>query len=226
LLPAGFLAAPVSRPVRGLWLGQLGGEMASAVMIAGLSPATLGALQAQADSLPGVRWIDRTADFSHLLGHYRKLMTNLLLVSIMAVFIVLTARYRSHAWRVLLPTVLAGLLALAALGWLGQPLQLFNVLALLLLLGVGIDYGIFLIEQNGAPHAWLAVCLGAAGTGLSFGLLSLSATPALHAFGLTLLLGIGAVWLLSPLLRRPAAETDSHAKGEEQWPQKPKTHRY
>jgi len=225
LLPAEFLAAPVSRPARGLWIGKLGDEVASAVMIAGLSPAMLDALQAQADGLPGVRWVDRTADFSHLLGHYRKLMTNLLLVSIVAVFIVLTARYRGRAWRVLLPTVLAGLVALAALGWLGEPLQLFNVLALLLLLGVGIDYGIFLIEQNDASHAWLAVCLGAAGTGLSFGLLSLSATPALHAFGLTLLLGIGAVWLLSPLLRRPAAETDPQTKGEERWPKKLKTHR-
>jgi predicted exporter len=34
-------------------------------------------------------------------------------------------------------------------------------------------------------------------------LLALSATPALHAFGLTLLVGIGAVLCASPLLRRP-----------------------
>ena len=40
-----------------------------------------------------------------------------------------------------LPTVLAALLSLAVLGWLGQPLQLFNVLALLLLVGLGEDYG-------------------------------------------------------------------------------------
>ena len=34
---------------------------------------------------------------------------------------------------------------------------------------------------------------------------ALSATPALHGFGLVLLLGIGGVWLLSPCLR-PAAD--------------------
>ena len=33
------------------------------------------------------------------------------------------------------------------------------------------------------------------------GLLGLSDTPALRAFGMTLLLGIGLVWLLSPLFR-------------------------
>ena len=39
----------------------------------------------------------------------------------------------------------------------------------------------------------------AASTLLSFGLLALSATPALHAFGLTLLFGVFLAWLLTPL---------------------------
>ena len=91
----------------------------------------------------------------------------------------------------------------ALLGWLGQPLQLFNVLALLLLLGMGIDYGIFLLEHRGDRSAWLSVCVGAASTWLSFGLLALSSTPALRAFGLTLLLGIGLVWVITPLFRPP-----------------------
>jgi predicted exporter len=117
------------------------------------------------------------------------------------VFVSLWVRYRRDAWRAMLPTVLAGLLSVALLGWLGEPLQLFNVLALLLLLGMGIDYGIFLLEHRGDASAWLAVSVGAASTWLSFGLLALSATPALHAFGLTLLFGIGLVWLLSPLFR-------------------------
>ena len=72
-----------------------------------------------------------------------------------------------------------------------------------LLLGMGIDYGIFLIEHRGDASAWLAVCVGAASTWLSFGLLGLSQTPALRAFGLTLLFGIGLVWLISPLFRPP-----------------------
>ncbi|MEY2838699.1 MAG: hypothetical protein RJB60_998, partial [Pseudomonadota bacterium] len=49
--------------------------------------------------------------------------------------------------------------------------------------------------------AWLAVLLGAISTGLSFGLLALSATPALRAFGLTLLIGLVLVCLLAPALR-------------------------
>ena len=52
-------------------------------------------------------------------------------------------RYRSGTWRVLAPTALASMATLALLGMAGQNLQLFHVLALMLLLGVGVDYGIF-----------------------------------------------------------------------------------
>jgi len=82
----------------------------------------------------------------------------------------------------------------------------------MLLLGMGVDYGIFLLEHQGEDqgHAWLAVLLGAISTGLSFGLLALSATPALHAFGLTLLIGLTLVCLLAPSLRSHITDnTDS-----------------
>jgi predicted exporter len=49
--------------------------------------------------------------------------------------------------------------------------------------------------------SWTAIVLGAASTLLAFGLLALSSTPALHAFGMTMLSGVGAVWVLSPWFR-------------------------
>jgi predicted exporter len=197
-----FLQSPASQPFRHLWLGPLGDSVATVVLVDDLSqPGALDLLRVQTDGLEGVRWVDRTADFSRLLGHYRHMMSWLLLVGVLLVFGVLYWRYRGLAWRALLPTLLAGLLTVALLGWLGQPLQLFNVLALMLLLGMGIDYGVFLVEHRGDPSAWLAVSVGAASTWLSFGLLALSSTPALRAFGLTLLFGIGLVWVISPLFR-------------------------
>ena len=124
----------------------------------------------------------------------------------MLVLAALWARFRRAAWRAWLPTVVASVAAVAVQGWLGEPFQLSNILALLLLLGIGVDYGIFLLEHDGDGSAWLAVVLGAASTWLSFGLLAMSSTPALHAFGLTLMVGVAAVWLGSPCLRRPAPE--------------------
>lgn len=198
-----FLASPVSQPFRNLWLGGLGDGVAGIVQVNGLSTAALPAMQQAAQGLDGVRWVDRVAGFSALLHHYRVLMAWLLLAGTALVFGALWLRYRRNAWRAFLPTLIALAFALAMLGWLGQPLQLFNVLALLLLVGVGVDYGIFLIEHDGDASAWMAVCVGAASTWLSFGLLGLSHTPALRAFGLTLMFGLAAVWLLSPLFRPP-----------------------
>ncbi len=204
------LRQPLAAPLRPLWLSEVDGRHASVVMLQGLSPANLPAIEAAARGLDGVRWVDRTATFSALLGHYRVQMGWLLVAGYVAVGLALLARFGRVGWRALLPTALAALLSLAALGWLGEPLQLFGVLAQLLLLGIGVDYGIFLLEHRDDGASWLAVCLGAASTLLAFGLLALSATPALHGFGLMLLLGIGLVWLLSPCLRPVADPASTH----------------
>jgi len=200
-----WLADPVSAPARALWLGPLdGGTQASVVMLRGLDDLTLlPRLAAVADGLPGVRWVDRTAQVSSLLGRYRVWMAGLLVLAHAAVLLVLVARHGRQAWRAWVPTVVASVLTLALLGWLGEPLQLFNVLALLLLLGVGVDYGVFLLEHRDDGSAWLAVVLGATSTWLAFGLLALSSTPALRAFGLTLLIGLVLVGCLAPALRAP-----------------------
>jgi predicted exporter len=99
---------------------------------------------------------------------------------------------------------LATIVTLTLLGIAGQGLQLFHVLGLMLLLGIGVDYGIFFQEPNSHQDdaAWLAAGLSALSTMLSFGLLGLSRTPPLHAFGLTMAIGIAAVTLLVPCFRK------------------------
>jgi predicted exporter len=150
-----------------------------------------------------VRWVDQVQSVSALLGSYRHTMGLLLIAGHAAVLLALMLRYGRRAWRAWMPTAVATLGTLALLALFGQPLQLFNVLALALLLGIGIDYGIFLLEREDtdAGAAWLAVVLGAASTWLSFGLLALSSTPALRSFGLTLLFGILIVWFVAPFYR-------------------------
>jgi predicted exporter len=110
---------------------------------------------------------------------------------------------------VIAPTAAGSLATLAILGFAGQDLQLFHVLALMLLLGIGVDYGIFMQESPDRRDAtaWLAVGLSAANTILGFGLLALSNTPALRSFGLTMLLGTLFVWLAVPCFGKPSTST-------------------
>ncbi|MFX5522300.1 hypothetical protein ABTD78_23820, partial [Acinetobacter baumannii] len=81
---------------------------------------------------------------SAVLRQYRITMGWALLCAYAAIFALLALRYRRRAWRALAPPLLASLLTLGLFGWLGLPLQLFHVLAGLLVLGLGVDYGIFL----------------------------------------------------------------------------------
>ncbi|MFZ6870868.1 MMPL family transporter [Undibacterium sp. Di27W] len=197
-----FLKTSAGEPWRHLWLGQIGNEYASIVALRGLSYANngLATLQQTGQGLEGVQWVDKVNEISSVLGRYRAYMGWVVSAAYLVVFALLFPRYRRNAWRVLAPTMCASLVTLGLLGLAGQSLQLFHVLALMLLLGVGVDYGIFMQEHPDRRNAtpWLAVGLSAANTLLSFGLLGLSRTPALQAFGLTMLIGTAMVWLIVP----------------------------
>ncbi len=199
-----FLKAPASEPWRHLWLGDIEGVTASIVALRGVSNVDLPLLKKTGEGMEGVQWVDKVDEISSVLGLYREYMSWVVLAAYVVVFGLLFPRYRRHTWRVLAPTAVASITTLALLGFAGQNLQLFHVLALMLLLGVGVDYGIFMQEhpnrRNTTP--WLAVGLSAANTILSFGLLGLSRTPALQAFGLTMLMGTALVWLLAPCFGR------------------------
>lgn len=200
LTPQAWLASPASEPVRAQWLGRLGDGVASVVLLRGAEPAaTRDALAAL--RIEGVSWVDKVGEVSALLGRYRELMSAVLVIGLVLIWAALAWRFGRASWRALAPTALACVLTVALLALGGQVLQLFHVLPLLILLGLGVDYGIFLLEQPGRTETqpFLSVTLAAASTLLSFGLLALSGTPALHAFGLTLLIGVFLAWLLTPL---------------------------
>ncbi len=210
LLLEDFLASPASEPWRHLWLGEREGVYASIVALRGMDNKASQQVMLAAGGMPGVQWVDKVAEISSVLGRYRAYMGWVVLGAYAVVFALLYHRYRGRTWRVMAPTALASIATLAMLGFASQDLQLFHVLALMLLLGVGVDYGIFMQEhperRNSTP--WLAVGLSAANTILSFGLLGLSATPALQAFGLTMLMGTTLVWLLAPCFGSLKEETN------------------
>ena len=183
----------------------------------GITPASLPALRDAASGLKGILWVDKVGNISALLADYRRYMSWVVIFSYVGVYLLLVPRYRGRTWRVLAPAALASIGTVALFGITGVGLQLFHVLALMLLLGIGVDYGIFFQEHptQRDPTAWLATVLSSVSTLLSFGLLALSKTPALRAFGLTLLIGITTVALIVPCFaseansaQKPAAPKD------------------
>jgi predicted exporter len=179
---------------RHLWLGSVGQRHASIVTLGGIDDvAALTVLD-----LPDVRLIDRVAETSGVLSRYRRIMSLLLAAVYLIAGLVLLSRFGwRDAPRMLLPSLAATLLTLGLFGWLGVPFNLFTLLAFWLVLGLGVDYGIFLRHgRDSRPTAILSVTLSACTTLIAFGLLALSATPFIRSIGITLLCAITLSWLL------------------------------
>lgn len=210
-----WIAHPVSLPHRHLWLGATDRGVVGIVGLRGVYD--LNALKALSEADPKIHFIDPAADISDLFGQYRRQTVWLTIGSYCLVLLILIVRYRLVGGiLVMAPPAIAAMITLGLLGLTGQPLSLFNVMALLLVLGIGVDYALFFRETGAdSPTTLLAIALSSITTLLAFGLLAFSATTAIHAFGLTVLIGILAAFLLSPMSGwlRPAADKDTRAGG-------------
>ncbi|MGR9086647.1 MAG: MMPL family transporter [Gammaproteobacteria bacterium] len=184
---------------RALWLGCERQRCSSIVALSGIKE--LGALAAM-QKMPGAVWVDHVEQLSSLFERYR-IRASLLLCS--AFFLVLTGLSFKFGWRgaltVMSVPLLSALSALAMVGWFNQLFSLFNLFALLLVLGIGVDYAAFFyLAGEKRLSTSLAVTLSGLTTLLSFGLLAVSSTEIVHAFGFTVAVGIVTAMLAAPLI--------------------------
>jgi predicted exporter len=205
---ANWLEAPVSEQFRSLWVTTDNGEQASIVLLYGVQDVArlAGALA----DYPAITVVNKARELSGLFGQYRARVAQMLAAAYLVILFGLATRYGLRRAAILLvPPVFAGLAALIIISVLGETLNLFNFLAMILVLGIGIDFTLFIAE---ARHEYLstmfAITLSALTTMLAFGLLSLSGTYAVHSFGLTVLIGIACAYLLSPLAIGVRSETE------------------
>ena len=112
-------------------------------------------------------------------------------------------RSAKRAIRVAFPAGAALVLTVALLVAFGVRLSVFHLVALLLVLGIGLNYALFFeriaadVHERARTRLALAVC--STSTIVTFGLLALSSTPVLHAIGSTVALGAVLALLLSAI---------------------------
>ncbi|WP_354637596.1 MMPL family transporter [Morganella morganii] len=200
-----WLSSPVSQGWR-LMLFTLpdSGETGLLLPVTGVRDSA--ALAQLAEETSGVSWIARKAQFDELFGFYRLVLSILLAVA----FTVIVTTYclregLSRGLICVIPTALSLLVSLGALGISGMPLNLFSLLALVLVLGIGINYSIFFSNPKGTVlTSLLAVTVALCTTLLTLGMLVMSSTQAIQGFGMALCSGIFSAWLFSPLTIPPA----------------------
>lgn len=197
--PEQWLGSVVSEGWRLLWLSLPDGQTAMLVPVSGVSHPT--ALQQLATSVPGVSWVDRKTEFNELFSLYRAYLSWLLLISAIAIAVV-------YCWRLglrrglycITPTFLSLGMGLAVLSFTGHSLNLFSLLALILVLGIGINYTLFFTNPRGTPAtSMFAIFMAVFTTQLTFGMLVFSHTQAINSFGIVLSSGVFTAFLLAPL---------------------------
>jgi predicted exporter len=199
LSPEVWLSHSVSTGLRNFWLDNAAGETSIVVRLQNVTDVQ--GIKDSISAFEGIHYVDQIDGLARILESYRKNITLLVIGAHVIIFALLFWRYHLKGFFVILPPSLGACITVGLLGLLGQTFHLLHCLALLLVLGMGVDYAIFLAESDAAnrPKPFFAATLATVTTVLSFGLLSLSSQEALKAIGVTTFVGISCVWLLSPI---------------------------
>jgi predicted exporter len=103
----------------------------------------------------------------------------------------------------------------------GQRISVFHLVALLLVLGIGLNYALFFErtpeDESELARIRLSLAVCAVSTIATFGILAFSATPVLHTIGITVALGAFLSLLVSALWaprwhRQWAAQANDEAR--------------
>ena len=167
------------------------------------------ALAKRAEAIEGGLWFDQSALYAEANRTYRRRTLVGLAVGLLVVVILVAGRYRRPGVvaAALAPAGMSVMLTVGCLGIFGLPLNIVGLTALLMVFSMGVDYGVFLAEAG--RSGWeedteeigatlLAVVIAWASTLLGFGLLALSAHPAMRTIGVTASIGVTGSLLLAP----------------------------
>lgn len=201
LRPEDLANSPLARALDSLV--ELEGRWAVVTYLRGVDSGA--AVEAAIADIGGVHYVDQKEIVAEVYEGYRRSTVRMVVLGSAIVLLVLTARYRSLSRGLLafLPSSLAALTTLGLFGLLGVPVNVVSAVSLLVVLGMGVDYGIFAVDAGREPgrhgatlSSLLISCLT---TLFVFGILALSSQPVLRAIGLTTGTGILLALALSPL---------------------------
>lgn len=201
LVAADLLASPLASLVRPFLLHLEDGRIAAVSYLHGIAAAE--SLAARLAAVPGARLLDVEGALTSAFGAYRERMATLLGAGVLLVVLLVVLRYRRLRLIALavVPALLGVFGTVAILGLCGIDLTMLSLVALLMVVSMGVDYGIFLAEDEQHPGARGATQLGVVVDGittiLGFGLLAISSHPALFGIGVTAGIGVTLCLLLA-----------------------------
>jgi predicted exporter len=144
----------------------------------------------------GIVYVNLRQETSQLISGFRQEIIGLVAFGVLTILAALWLGLRSlnHALGVLLPIAAAILATLALPPLLGEAMNLFHLISLMLVVGIAIDFSLFFSRQQGGEHerkdTLHALSLCALSTASVFAILGSSSIPVLHAIGQTVATGV------------------------------------
>ncbi|MFC1748060.1 hypothetical protein ACFL2V_04565 [Pseudomonadota bacterium] len=154
----------------------------------------------QIANITGVRFVDIKQGSSDAVGQFRGEAVERIIWACGFILVALWLGLRDgkRLLKVVLPVVGAVAVAAAVPLIMGAQLNLFNLVSLLLVAGIGLDYSLFFSrdgdETQETLHALMVCCIS---TTTVFAILSTSAIPVLHSIGVTVFSGVLAAFILA-----------------------------
>ena len=182
-----------------LWLGQTDDQYASVISLKGVKDTS--ELAQAANKVDGIVFIDTVDQLSQSIVLQQLQTSYLLIFAYFAIGALCVIRLRTFRALFLVAAPLASsIITLSLLVFFKVEITLFHLFGLFLILGLGMDYGIFISSsRTNVDVSYIAIALSAITSCLSFGLLCLSSIPMIQAFGVTILIGSILNLALAPL---------------------------
>lgn len=196
-----------------LWLGFIEEHYISIITLQNIQ--NLEHLQKLADEHSHISFVDTVSEISQGFAAQMSQASQLLVLAYIGISLLITLLHKTPRSLVLIFIPFAStVFTLSVLCLFGIDINIFHIFGLYLILGLGMDYGIFIRgTQTNLKYCYIAVILSALTSSLSFGFLSISQIPMMHSFGSVVLLGSLFNLVLSPLATHSKNKQAIHAKG-------------
>lgn len=207
---SGGIPAALYSAVGTTWLGLIDGRYYSIVLPASITDEAV--YDEIAESEDGIYFEEKVRDIGRDLDRLTRMILMMFVIAYAIIFAVIRTFYDwHHTLKIASIPLLIVLVITALFAAMGIDLEFFSIVGMILVFGLGLDYVIYMIENekrksvsppedNGtALLEPFAIALSFLTTAVSFGALALSSFVPVHMLGLSIFLGLSTAFLCTIL---------------------------
>jgi predicted exporter len=165
------------------------------------------AVKAALPKMAGVQYFSQRDLFNNMTHDYMQRAEKLLLMGLTVILLLMISRYRNipQTLQALLPAIVSALMILGFLSLNGTAINFLHLVGFLLVVSIGVDYGIFYLENRGEDIALTYQAMGAAmlTSALAFASLMVSDSTSLKMLSGVVVFGVVLSFLLCPVIIKP-----------------------